>query len=76
MLSSGWCKGLLIFCGVITGCYFCCCCFCFCCNFCCGRYKHAVEEEEPDYEYVEQSEDSKMEDSVIIGQPGTDKNDA
>ena len=35
-----------------------------------------MEEEEPDYEYVEQSEDSKMEASVIIGQPGTDKNDA
>ena len=76
MLSSGWCKGLLIFCGVITGCYFCCCCFCFCCNFCCGRYKHVVEEEEPDYEDLEQSEDSKSEDSAIIGQPGTDKNDA
>ena len=34
-----------------------------------------VEEEEPDFEDLEQSEDSKSEDSSIIGQPGTDKID-
>ncbi|BFZ16056.1 hypothetical protein BsWGS_19095 [Bradybaena similaris] len=36
VLTSAWCKGLAIFCGIITGCY-CCCCCCMCCNFCCGR---------------------------------------
>ena len=56
MLSSGWCKGIMIFCGIITGCYFCCCCFCFCCNFCCGKYKHVVEEEDsPAYDDITKS---------------------
>ena len=35
-----------------------------------------VKEEEPDYEDLEQSEGSKSEDSAVIGQPGTNKNDA
>ncbi|RWS25725.1 dnaJ subfamily C member 5-like isoform X1, partial [Leptotrombidium deliense] len=44
LLSSGWCKGLIIFCGIITCCYFCCCCCC-CFNFCCGKYKPKPPEE-------------------------------
>lgn len=44
MLSTGWCKALMIFFGIATCGYFCCCCFYFCCNFCCGKYKHVVEE--------------------------------
>ncbi|XP_057297900.1 dnaJ homolog subfamily C member 5-like isoform X2 [Hydractinia symbiolongicarpus] len=76
MLSSGWCKGLLVFCGIITGCYFCCCCFCFCCNFCCGKYKHVVEEEPtPDFDEFNKSDDSKSEDSVITEEPGSGKAD-
>lgn len=57
MLSSGWCKGLLIFCGLITGCYFCCCCFCFCCNFCCGKFKHMAEEDIETFEDIEKDAD-------------------
>ncbi|XP_065654194.1 dnaJ homolog subfamily C member 5 isoform X3 [Hydra vulgaris] len=69
LLSSGWCKGLMIFCGIITGCYFCCCCFCFCCNFCCGKYKQDAEEEPPAYDDISQSEDSKPEGGVITEEP-------
>ena len=74
MLSSGWCKGLMIFCGIITGCYFCCCCFCFCCNFCCGKYKHVVEEEEtPAYDDITKSSEdvtsNSNSDGVIVGEP-------
>jgi len=74
MLSSGWCKGLMIFCGIITGCYFCCCCFCFCCNFCCGKYKHVVEEEDaPDYDDITKSSEdvtsTTNSDGVIVGEP-------
>jgi len=45
VLTSGWCKALVAFCGVITCCY-CCCCFCCCFNFCCGkcRPKHPEED--------------------------------
>merc|ERR1740136_368256 len=75
MLSTGWCKGLMIFCGIITCGYFCCCCFCFCCNFCCGKYKHVVDEEAqaPDYDDICKSDDSKSRDSVISDQPGSGK---
>lgn len=46
LLTNPWCKALFVFCGVITGCYFCCCCCC-CCNFCCGKYRpHAPYEGE------------------------------
>jgi len=75
MLSTGWCKGLMIACGVLTCGYFCCCCFCFCCNFCCGKYKHVVEEEPtPDYYDICKSDDSKSNDSEICEQqPGVGK---
>ncbi|XP_044280204.1 dnaJ homolog subfamily C member 5B [Varanus komodoensis] len=47
MLSSWWAKGLFAFCGLLTGCYFCCC-LCCCFNCCCGKCKPKppVEEEE------------------------------
>lgn len=75
MLSSGWCKGIMIFCGIITGCYFCCCCFCFCCNFCCGKYKHVVEEEEtPPYDDITKSSEdvtsNSNSDGIITSEPG------
>lgn len=78
MLSSGWCKGLMIFCGIITGCYFCCCCFCFCCNFCCGKYKHVVEEEDtPAYDDITKSSEdvtsNTNSDAVITSEPGVKK---
>lgn len=77
MLSSGWCKGIMIFCGIITGCYFCCCCFCFCCNFCCGKYKHVVEEEDaPAYDDITKSSDditsnNTNSDGIITIEPTT-----
>lgn len=45
MLTSGWCKGLIIVCGILTCCYGCCCCCC-CFNFCCGKYKPKPPEDE------------------------------
>ncbi|XP_037527107.1 dnaJ homolog subfamily C member 5 isoform X1 [Rhipicephalus sanguineus] len=48
VLTSGWCKALFVFCGLITGCYLCCC-FCCCCNFCCGKCRPKPPEEAGDY---------------------------
>lgn len=79
MLSSGWCKGLMIFCGIITGCYFCCCCFCFCCNFCCGKYKHVVEDEDaPAYDDITKSSEdvtsNTNSDGIIVIEPTSTSN--
>ena len=38
MLTSGWCKALIIL-GSILTCCCCCCCFGCCCNWCCGKYR-------------------------------------
>jgi len=77
ILSSGWCKGLMIFCGIITGCYFCCCCFCFCCNFCCGKFKHMMEEEEDgQYDDITKYEDASSEDeqtAIVLEEPKPEK---
>lgn len=48
VLTSGWCKALAIFCGIITGCY-CCCCCCLCCNFCCGKCRPVAPEDDGSY---------------------------
>lgn len=48
LVNSGWCKGLFLFCGLITGCYFCCC-LCCCFNFCCGKCKPRPPEDSGDY---------------------------
>ncbi|XP_019613463.1 PREDICTED: dnaJ homolog subfamily C member 5-like isoform X1 [Branchiostoma belcheri] len=68
ILTSGWCKALFVFCGIITGCYLCCC-FCCCCNFCCGKCKPRPEEDE---EFVNLNpEDLQVdeEDSPVTSQP-------
>jgi len=52
-LTSPWCKVLLIFCGCITGCYFCCCCFCCCFNFCCGKCKPTTPYDDLDPQDVD-----------------------
>lgn len=54
VLSSKWCKGLMIFCCFVTGCCCCCCCLC-CCNFCCGKCK-PVPKDDVDYLNVEMDE--------------------
>nr|XP_033331107.1 dnaJ homolog subfamily C member 5 isoform X2 [Megalopta genalis] len=43
VVTSGWCKALVVFCSLITAC-FCCCCCCCCCNFCCGKCKPTPPE--------------------------------
>lgn len=67
VLTSGWCKALFIFCGIITGCYLCCC-FCCCCNFCCGKCKPRPPEETGDYcNLKEEYSDEEFE--VVTAQP-------
>ncbi|XP_045136357.1 dnaJ homolog subfamily C member 5-like isoform X15 [Portunus trituberculatus] len=65
LVNSGWCKALFLFCGIITGCYFCCCCCC-CFNFCCGKCKPRPPDETGDYHNLnrEQAE------GPITNQPG------
>jgi DnaJ family protein C protein 5 len=48
MLSNKWVKAGIIGCSIITGCF---CCFCCCCcfNFCCGKCKPKMPEDEADY---------------------------
>eukprot|EP01136_Pigoraptor_vietnamica_P035066 Opistho-1_new@99817 len=53
LMGGGWYKALFIFCGIITGCYFCCC-LCCCCNCCCGKCK--PKEEGEAYEVPEEGE--------------------
>ncbi|XP_060587098.1 dnaJ homolog subfamily C member 5-like isoform X1 [Ruditapes philippinarum] len=77
VLTSGWCKALVICCGIITGCYCCCCCFCCCFNFCCGKYKPAMPDEDGEYanlhvrteEYSSTPEDEDK--PPIVSQPGS-----
>lgn len=47
LLNSGWCKALVLCCGIVTGCFCgCCCCCCCCCNFCFGKFrpKHSADD--------------------------------
>jgi len=49
-LNSPFAKAFGVFCCLITGCCFCCCC-CFCCfNYCCGKCRPDLTEEEFDPE--------------------------
>ncbi|XP_075230372.1 cysteine string protein isoform X2 [Lycorma delicatula] len=57
LVTSGWCKALILFCGVITGCYFCCCCCC-CCNFCCGKCKPRPPEDSGDYHTLNKDQET------------------
>jgi len=67
VLTSGWCKALFVCCGVITGCYFCCC-FCCFCNFCCGKCKPRPPEEDMDYANLHRGEDGP-----VLIQPGQEE---
>ncbi|XP_014775633.1 dnaJ homolog subfamily C member 5 isoform X1 [Octopus bimaculoides] len=51
LLNSRWAKALFCFCGLITGCYFCLCCCC-CCNFCCGKFRPQMDQEDMDYSFL------------------------
>lgn len=76
VLSSWWAKALFVFCGVITGCYFCCC-LCCCCNCCCGKCKPKPPEGEEHEYYVSpedleaqlQSDNEREGDGAIVVQP-------
>ncbi|KAK7098431.1 dnaJ homolog subfamily C member 5-like isoform X2 [Littorina saxatilis] len=68
VLTSGWCKALAIFCGIITGCY-CCCCCCLCCNFCCGKCKPQAPEDEGDYTHLQEDDTATPDGSPVTCQP-------
>lgn len=44
-------QALFVFCGLATGCYFCCC-LCCCCNCCCGKCKPRPPEGQEQEFYV------------------------
>jgi len=69
-LTSPWCKVLLLFCGCITGCYFCCCCFCCCFNFCCGKCKPTTPYDDLDPQDADAAdEESRAAENVVTSQP-------
>jgi DnaJ family protein C protein 5 len=68
LLTSGWCKALIIFCGIITGCYLCCCCCC-CCNCCCGKCKPRQPEGTVDCNNLNDNPESEDEEPVVTSQP-------
>lgn len=70
-LTSPWCKALLLFCGCITGCYFCCCCFCCCFNFCCGKCKPSTPYEDMDHTADGTDEEGAEGENVVTSQPGS-----
>jgi len=65
LVTSGWCKALFVFCGLITGCYFGCCCCCCCCNFCCGKLKPKPPEESGDYFNLHEEDSSDDEQETL-----------
>ncbi|GAU90057.1 hypothetical protein RvY_02530 [Ramazzottius varieornatus] len=67
LLQSKWAKGLFLFCGAITGCYFCCCCFCCCCNFCFGKFKPRNREDAGEYGFLREEFDNSP-----TGEPADD----
>lgn len=77
LLTSRWCKGLMCFGCLITGCC-CCCCCCFCCNFCCGKCRPRVRDYgnyadvQGDFEMENLQTNSNNSESVpMMGQPVT-----
>ncbi|XP_063229837.1 dnaJ homolog subfamily C member 5 isoform X2 [Bacillus rossius redtenbacheri] len=72
LVTSGWCKALIVFCGIVTGCYLCCCCCC-CCNFCCGKCKPRQPEETGDYHTLHKNPSSSK-DGPVTQQPRPDAN--
>ncbi|XP_021927423.1 dnaJ homolog subfamily C member 5 isoform X4 [Zootermopsis nevadensis] len=71
LVTSGWCKSLILFCGIITGCYLCCCCCCFC-NFCCGKWKPRQPEDTGDYHTLyEEPSDDESAGPAVTSQPAS-----
>ncbi|XP_076299192.1 dnaJ homolog subfamily C member 5 isoform X2 [Lasioglossum baleicum] len=66
VVTSGWCRALFLFCGLITACY-CCCCCCCCCNFCCGKCKPTAPENSGAYYNLQRN--LNPEGDVVTNQP-------
>ncbi|XP_078041695.1 dnaJ homolog subfamily C member 5 isoform X1 [Augochlora pura] len=66
VVTSGWCKALVLFCSLITAC-FCCCCCCCCCNFCCGKCKPTPPEYSGAYHNLPRAQNP--EGDVVTNQP-------
>ncbi|XP_023314200.1 dnaJ homolog subfamily C member 5-like isoform X2 [Trichogramma pretiosum] len=75
IVTSKWTKIFFAFCGVITGCYCCCCCFCCCCNFCCGKFKPPNPEESGAYHNLQRENGQNPEEEVITSQPTQSQED-
>jgi hypothetical protein len=73
LFTSGWRKALIIFCGIITGHYLCCC--CFCCFFCCwgtywyGKCKPPQPEDTVDCHNLHDNPVSGAEGPVVTSKP-------
>ncbi|CAG5136407.1 unnamed protein product [Candidula unifasciata] len=72
VLTSPWCKALIIFCGIITGCC-CCCCCCMCCNCCCGKCRPQLPEEDEILQNLQN--DGNNTDAPVTSQPGLNKSE-
>ncbi|XP_026682897.1 dnaJ homolog subfamily C member 5 isoform X4 [Diaphorina citri] len=59
MVTSTWCKALIILSCIVTGCY-CCSCCCCCCNFCCGKYapKEPHQQDPDNYQTLNTNDNS------------------
>ncbi|KAL2737849.1 dnaJ subfamily C member 5-like isoform X1 [Vespula squamosa] len=66
VVTSGWCKALLVFCAIITACY-CCACCCCCCNCCCGKCKQAPPEDSGTYHNLQRDQNPEVD--VVTSQP-------
>ncbi|XP_043257862.1 dnaJ homolog subfamily C member 5 isoform X1 [Colletes gigas] len=66
VVTSGWCRALVIFCAVITACY-CCCCCCACCNFCCGKCKPVSAQNNGTYHNLQRNQNLEVD--VVTNQP-------
>ncbi|TPP67754.1 DnaJ like protein subfamily C member 5 [Fasciola gigantica] len=67
ILSNRWCKALFLFIFLVTGCFLCFCCFC-CFNFCCGKCKPEIPEEEDLEAAVNLQDDPEMDDVAPMQQ--------
>lgn len=71
LANSKWCKFLMIFCFLGTGC---CCCLCCCCcfNWCCGKCKPQVPEGYEGYDDIpEDLSNSDMDGKTRTNQPSS-----
>ncbi|XP_017301547.1 dnaJ homolog subfamily C member 5 isoform X6 [Diaphorina citri] len=70
MVTSTWCKALIILSCIVTGCY-CCSCCCCCCNFCCGKYapKEPHQQDPDNYQTLNDDDDGEGGGKPVTSQP-------